>query len=159
MNWQLKLWLEPSYQTTSWLDTERLEYTLWMPIYFKILTSYLLTASPSQEHVSEKPPDDNEITPSTSSYVELSEKHVSSSDIRPDPQAQPCQQTSKGRKRSKSNVLTATPVKQSIEQEAAARNAKQQKTKRKLLAIEPETEDEEEPGLLSDTESLDESRH
>ena len=56
-------------------------------------------------------------------------------------------------------MLTATPVKQSIEQEAAARNAKQQKTKRKLLAIEPETKDEEEPGLLSDTESLDESRH
>ena len=103
--------------------------------------------------MSEQPPDDNEITPSTSSYVELSEKHVSSSDIRPDPQAQPCQQTSKGRKRSKSNVLTATPVKQSIEQEAAARNAKQQKTKRKLLAIDPETEDEGEPGLLSDTES------
>ena len=50
-------------------------------------------ASPSQEHVSEQPPDDNEITLSTSSYIELSEKHASPSDIRSYPKAQPRQQT------------------------------------------------------------------
>ena len=88
--------------------------------------------------------------PSTSSYIELNEKHVSPSDIRPYPKDQPRQQTSKGRIRSKSAVLTATPVKQSIEQEAAARKAKQQKTKRKPVAIEPLTE---EPESLSDIES------
>ena len=45
-------------------------------------------------------------------------------------------------------------MKQSIEQDAAARKAKQEKTKRKLVAIEPETE---EPELLSDIESPNET--
>jgi len=113
----------------------------------------------SQEPALELPPDNTEITPSTSSFIELSRKHVSPSDIQPYPKAQPRQQTSKGRKRSKSAVLTATPMKQMIESEVAARKAKKTKIKRKLVAAEqePETEDEEEPELLSDTDSPDET--